>query len=185
MNPSRDKLLDYRTWNNDVAYMKSDYMAGVSERTKGFARAMNISPRAFLSMQSLAHGKPNPFALPPAEAPAPTHTYSPTPGQSRRNHTIQIGRHLLNKGFVIWQHDNFDVDRGFVPEGGARVMQRRYDSLHHEGRALDFPLSHNSEARLDYLYNYLNQNRRKYGVTELIWKGQGGRGHYDHLHVGF
>ena len=61
-------------------------------------------------------------------------------------------------------------------------MQRNYNSRHHHDEALDYPLSHNSAANLDKLYAYLNANKEKLGIAELLWRSAG---HHDHLHVGF
>ena len=58
-----------------------------------------------------------------------------------------------------------------------------YNSYHNYGEALDFPLSHNSEAKLDKLSNYFKNNRSQLGVAELLWKND--PNHFDHLHVSF
>lgn len=105
-----------------------------------------------------------------------------TPTGNGKERTIQVGRHLLSRGYVAWQHPNFDADRGFVPEGGARVGRRTYNSPHHHQEALDFPIGDNGEAKLDQLYNYLNARRQQYGINQLLWRV---KDHYDHLHVDF
>ena len=101
---------------------------------------------------------------------------------SAQERTVQVGRMLQSQGYKMWQHSNFNVDTGYTPRGGQRVAQREYDSAHHYGEALDFPLSHNNEKQLDKLYNYFKKNKARLGVAELLWRTSG---HYDHLHVSF
>jgi hypothetical protein len=98
-----------------------------------------------------------------------------------RQRTVTIGRNLINSGYKIWEHPNFDLNRGYVPSGG-RVGRHADRSFHYEGQALDIPLSHNSVARLDALYRHLNANRGRYGISELLWRVPG---HHTHLHVAF
>lgn len=187
-NPSKAHLIDSNTLQRDIQSIQANDYGRVSYRTKSIAEAMGLPPKAFLAMQAKAHGLPNPFPVAPVGPQAPTPKgsadYKPTTAtnQSRRNVTVQIGRQLLNKGFVAWQHPNFDIDQGYVAEGGATVSPRNYESYHKEGRALDFPLSHNSRHKLDWLYSYLNQNRARFGIKELLWQVPG---HMDHLHTAF
>jgi len=98
--------------------------------------------------------------------------------------TVALGRHLLTLGYGgIWQHEHFNYDSGYMPEGGQRVMQRSYPSAHNDesgGRALDFGLQANGEAKLDQLAYYLNKNKERFGISQVLWKTSG---HYDHLHV--
>lgn len=104
----------------------------------------------------------------------------PLAGDTR---TIAIGKHLVDQGYTPWQHTNFDVNKGYIDQGGARVWQRPYESDHNTAEgALDFPLSHNTPEQLATLNNYLDQNREALGVKQLIW---GVPGHKDHLHVAF
>ena len=104
----------------------------------------------------------------------------PLAGDTR---TIAIGKHLVDQGYTPWQHTNFDVNKGYSDQGGARVWQRPYESDHNTAEgALDFPLSHNTPEQLATLNNYLDQNREVLGVKQLIW---GVPGHEDHLHVAF
>ena len=104
----------------------------------------------------------------------------PITGDTR---TIAIGKHLVDQGYTPWQHTNFDVNKGYIDQGGARVWQRPYESDHNTAEgALDFPLSHNTPEQLATLNNYLDQNREALGVKQLIW---GVPGHKDHLHVAF
>jgi len=97
--------------------------------------------------------------------------------------TIAIGKYLSDQGYTPWQHTNFDVSKGHIVDGGARVWQRPYESDHNTAEgALDFPLSHNTPEQLATLNNYLDQNRKALGVKSLLW---GVPGHKDHLHVAF
>ena len=103
-----------------------------------------------------------------------------TPAYSQ---AVAVGRALEKDGYRAWQHPDFSVDRGYTGSGRERVMRRSYNSYHNFGEALDFPLSHNSEAKLDKLSNYFKNNRSNLGVAELLWKND--PNHYDHLHVSF
>jgi hypothetical protein len=103
------------------------------------------------------------------------------------NNAIMLGRELLDQGYKIWQHPNFDLNKGFVPSGGSRVARRKYDSAHHYGEALDFPLAgapngNNTPEKLDKLAAMLNANKQKYGIRQVLWRTAG---HEDHLHVDF
>lgn len=109
---------------------------------------------------------------------------------SAKTRTVKFAQTLLDSNNTIipgvsfkpWQHSQFNIDSGYVETGGQRVMQRSYNSRHHHDEALDYPLSHNSAANLDKLYAYLNANKEKLGIAELLWRSAG---HHDHLHVGF
>ncbi len=109
---------------------------------------------------------------------------------SAKARTVKFAQTLLDSNNTIipgvsfkpWQHSQFNIDSGYVEAGGQRVMQRSYNSRHHHDEALDYPLSHNSAANLDKLYAYLNANKEKLGIAELLWRSAG---HHDHLHVGF
>lgn len=113
--------------------------------------------------------------------------------------TVEVGRMILNMGGKIWQHPNFDLNRGYV-EGGARVGRHAQGSRHYSSSALDLPLSHNSPTKLDELYDYLRSNAKALGVTQLYWDRKGYYqdgsqiggprsnaipGHDTHLHVAF
>jgi len=104
-------------------------------------------------------------------------------GRPAKERTVVVGRQLLQMGYKSWQHPNFNLDSGFVSGGRQRVMQRTYDSAHHHGEALDFPLSHNNEQQLDNLYQYLSANQKQFGIRKILWR-DGGM-HEDHLHVEF
>jgi len=101
---------------------------------------------------------------------------------SAGSQAVLLGRQLLNQGYKIWQHPNFDLDKGFVPSGGSRVARRSYDSAHHYGEALDFPLSNNTPQQLDQLAAQLNANKERFGIKTVLWRT---KGHQDHLHVDF
>jgi hypothetical protein len=94
---------------------------------------------------------------------------------------VLLGRQLLNQGYKIWQHPNFDLNKGYV-SGGARVWKRPYDSAHNYGEALDFPLSNNTPQQLDQLAAQLNANKERFGIRQVLWRT---KGHEDHLHVDF
>jgi len=102
-----------------------------------------------------------------------------TPAYQR---AVNVGRALEGQGYRAWQHPDFNVHSGYTGSGKERVMRRSYNSYHNYGEALDYPLSHNSEAQLDKLASYFRQNKAALGVAEVIWRSAG---HYDHLHVSF
>jgi len=120
---------------------------------------------------------------------------SAQPGPAR---TVEVGKTLLAQGIKIWQHPNFDLNKGFV-SGGARVAPRGR-SFHNSNQALDLPLSHNTVTQLDSTYDYLLKNAEALGISEIYWDRKGyyrdGQmiggprskaipNHDDHLHVSF
>ena len=102
-----------------------------------------------------------------------------TPAYQR---AVTVGRALEGQGYRAWQHPDFNVHSGYTGSGRERVMRRSYNSYHNYGEALDFPMSHNSEAQLNKLAAYFRQNKSALGIAEILWKTSG---HYDHLHVSF
>ena len=96
---------------------------------------------------------------------------------------VKVGRSLESQGYRAWQHPDFSVYKGYTGSGMERVMRRSYNSYHNYGEALDFPLSHNTEAQLNKLAKYFSDNRSALGVAELKWKDDAN--HFDHLHVSF
>lgn len=96
---------------------------------------------------------------------------------------VKVGRSLESQGYRAWQHPDFSVFKGYTGSGMERVMRRSYNSYHNYGEALDFPLSHNTEAQLNKLAKYFSDNRSRLGVAELKWKDDAN--HFDHLHVSF
>lgn len=102
-----------------------------------------------------------------------------TPAYQR---AVAVGRALEGQGYRAWQHPDFNVHSGYTGSGRERVMRRSYNSYHNYGEALDYPLSHNSEAQLNKLAAYFRQNKSALGIAEILWKTSG---HFDHLHVSF
>ena len=104
---------------------------------------------------------------------------------------VSVGKLLNSHGFDVWQHPDFNVDRGYTGSGNERVMRRSYNSYHNYGEALDVPVLQrdgsgrlvNSPEKLDKLYNFLSANRSKFKIAELKWKDDAN--HFDHLHVSF
>lgn len=112
---------------------------------------------------------------------------SQTPAYSQ---AVKVGRFLQSQGYYAWQHPDFAITpysttgkSGYTGTGRERVMRRSYNSYHNYGEALDFPLSHNSEAKINKLAKYLKDNRSSLGIAELKWKDDAN--HFDHLHVSF
>lgn len=114
----------------------------------------------------------------------PTSTIQPITGVSgsAKARTIQVGKGLEALGFRAWQHKDFNVQTGYTGSGSERVMQRSYNSSHNHQEALDYPLSHNSTAQLNQLYDHLMANKEAYGIKTVLWQT---KDHYDHLHVDF
>lgn len=190
IQPSQDIIVPKSQLQADAKALLNGDTAGISNRTRLIAKNLRISPRALIDGQMRAHfgkGLSTLESLQRAQQTQPQQNTDQSanpvsPSMTGRQRTVAMGRQLLRDGFTIWQHPNFDIDRGYVPEGGARVAQRSYNSAHHHEEALDFPLSHNSEAKLDWLYNHFKRNKERFGINELLWKSAG---HHDHLHVSF
>lgn len=105
------------------------------------------------------------------------------PTGDAKQRTISVGRHLQSLGYGgIWQHPDFEYDKGYTGSGSERVMRRSYNSSHNHQEALDFGLQANGEAKLDKLYDYLTANQERFGIKTILWRV---KGHYDHLHVAF
>jgi len=110
-----------------------------------------------------------------------------TPAYQR---AVNVGRALEEQGYRAWQHPDFNVHSGYTGSGKERVMRRSYNSYHNYGEALDYPLSHNSEAQLDKLASYFRQNKAALGIAEVLWRGVPGHDpdmspNNAHLHVSF
>ena len=116
-----------------------------------------------------------------------TRTKSQTPAY---NTAVEVGKQLVSQGYSIWQHPDFNVNGGYTGSGKERVWMRPYNSYHNYGEALDFPMSHNTEAQLDTLAAYFRQNKSQLGVAEVLWRGAPGHDpkmspDSAHLHVSF
>lgn len=150
-----------------------------------------VGPASFEYGRKTA-GKPSPSISQPSS------TTSQTPGQAKpspetKSQTIKgktpgysqavaFGKSLLSKGYkFIWQHPDFNWDRGYTGSGKERVAERGNNSYHNYGEALDIS-AYNGEGKLDALYSHLDKNRSKYGIAELLWRV---KNHYDHLHIAF
>lgn len=114
-------------------------------------------------------------------------------GNNGKQRTINVGRMLVNDlGYKAWQHPNFNLDKGYVAEGGQHKYWRdpQGGSAHLHDEALDFPLSHNTVEQLDQLYDYLMKNKEIFGIKKILWRGAPGHGpdlapDNAHLHVQF
>lgn len=114
-------------------------------------------------------------------------------GNNGKQRTINIGRMLVNDlGYKAWQHPNFNLDKGYVAEGGQHRYWRdpQGGSAHLHDEALDFPVSHNTVEQLDQLYDYLTKNKEFFGIKKILWRGAPGHGpdlapDNAHLHVQF
>jgi hypothetical protein len=123
-----------------------------------------------------------------------------TPSGNGTQRSIQVGRQLLGMGVKMWQHNNFDLNNGFVAAGGARVGTHSPNSHHYSNQAMDIPASHNSPEVLRRTFAYLKANQQRLGIVELFWDGGGfyrdgksigGAGsnaipnHDTHIHIAF
>ena len=104
---------------------------------------------------------------------------------------VAAGKMLNSQGIDVWQHPDFNVDRGYTGSGRERVMRRSYNSYHNYGEALDVPVRQPNangqvvwdDAKLTRLHGQLNAKRQALGIAELKW--QDDANHFDHLHVAF
>ena len=104
---------------------------------------------------------------------------------------VAAGKMLNAQGIDVWQHPDFNVDRGYTGSGRERVMRRSYNSFHNYGEALDVPVRQPNasgqvvwdDAKLTRLHGQLNAKRQELGIAELKW--QDDANHFDHLHVAF
>lgn len=211
MNPTEDRFILKNDLIADVDLLLAGKGDEVSQRTKDIARNFNLSTRDFLDSQLQVAGfgnlgqrkrflatqdtyapgnVPEGMEAPPSRAELqelyPQNTVGDeaplnTPAGNGKQKTIQVGRQLLDDGYTIWQHPNFDVDGGYVEDGSAVVGQHSNNSAHYHGEALDLPASHNSAAKLDALARRLRANMEGYGITEVMW----GPGHDTHMHITF
>lgn len=210
MNSTKDQFLDKAELEAAADIIISGGSASTVDGTvRAIADGLNMDTRSFVDAQLQAAGigglseyrnlkeTGSNYETPPASN-IPTREelqelYPPqntsyggsapnTPSGNGKARTIQVGRQLLDEGYVIWQHPNFDADRGYVADGSARVGQHSHNSPHYHGEALDFPIGDNGEAKLDRLYRLAMQNKEKWGISQIFWKVPG---HYHHLHLTF
>jgi hypothetical protein len=183
-------------WRNRL----NDYMSGkVPDTATNRAAAIQDLQTEWTSMKNLTPAKLGSY-LQNMRMERQQSTVDPNLGTlPPPQRTVRVGQMLLNMGVKIWQHPNFDLNKGYVEKGG-RVGRHSDSSRHYAGRALDLPLSHNSVTELDKTFDYLKNNAAAFGITELFWdrKGyyQNGKliggprsqaipGHDTHLHVAF
>lgn len=90
------------------------------------------------------------------------------PGEADWQFLVRLG----GKGFGL------ENDPGNAQTTGG---SHSANSLHYDGRAVDWGDARNTHAQLDAFYKWLNARRNSIGIEELIWRAPG---HYDHLHLG-
>jgi hypothetical protein len=183
-------------WRNRL----NDYMSGkVPDTAANRAAAIQDLQTEWTSMKNLTPAKLGSY-LQNMRMERQQSTVDPNLGTlPPPQRTVRVGQMLLNMGVKIWQHPNFDLNKGYIEKGG-RVGRHSDSSRHYAGSALDLPLSHNSVTELDKTFDYLKNNAAAFGITELFWdrKGyyQNGKliggprsqaipGHDTHLHVAF
>ena len=183
-------------WRNRL----NDYMSGkVPDTATNRAAAIQDLQTEWTSMKNLTPAKLGSY-LQNMRMERQQSTVDPNLGTlPPPQRTVRVGQMLLNMGVKIWQHPNFDLNKGYIEKGG-RVGRHSDSSRHYAGSALDLPLSHNSVTELDKTFDYLKNNAAAFGITELFWdrKGyyQNGKliggprsqaipGHDTHLHVAF
>jgi hypothetical protein len=177
----------------------NDYVSGkVADTTQNQAKAMADLSTEWTSAQNIPPVKLGQILknIRNEQTSTVDPNLSAQPGPAR---TVEVGKTLLARGIKIWQHPNFDLDKGFI-SGGARVGTHSAKSFHNVNQALDLPLSHNSPTQLDDTYDYLMKNAQALGISEIYWDRKGyyrdGQmiggprsraipGHDTHLHVSF
>jgi len=207
--------------NLNQAFYESDYIykpnQQYSERVKMLARRFGWTPREIVQrgreLKGLEPLPPIPGQestgeqLAPADVRRLGSVTSPsvqsalraqiTSGQrlggTPEQNTVAVGRQILAMGYGgVWQHQNFNYDTGYVPSGGQEYYRGAGStSDHNKHRALDIGLQANGAARLEQLYQYLLKNKKRLGITQLIYAPKGsGRwdpdgSHWHHVHVAF
>ena len=177
----------------------NDYMAGkVPDTTQNLAAAMADLSTEWQGAQKIPDVKLGKMLrdLRLEQTSVVDPKISTLPGPTR---TVEIGKMLLARGIKMWQHPNFDLDKGYVASGG-RVGGHSDRSFHYSNQALDLPRSHNTLTQLDATYDYLLKNATALGISEIYWDRKGyyrdGQmiggprsnaiaGHDTHLHVSF
>lgn len=177
----------------------NDYMAGkVPDTTQNLAAAMADLSTEWQGAQKIPDVKLGKMLrdLRLEQTSVVDPKISTLPGPTR---TVEVGKTLLARGIKMWQHPNFDLDKGYVASGG-RVGGHSNRSFHYSNQALDLPRSHNTLTQLDATYDYLLKNATALGISEIYWDRKGyyrdGQmiggprsnaiaGHDTHLHVSF
>lgn len=96
------------------------------------------------------------------------------PAGSGQARIVALGQKLTKlKVGGIWQHPNFDVNKGYVAAGNAPVGTHRPGSNHYDRRAFDLAESHNSLTDLNSAFDYMVANMNTYGIIELYWDKRG------------
>ncbi len=118
-------------------------------------------------------------------------------GEGGASAVIAAGKQLLKEGFTVAEHPNFDKQRGFRPEGDARVGGHSPGSLHYSNLALDVTDWRSGDwlGRTKGLAENVYQKKDDMKLTQIIhdpwgsWFGGGKEGgiggHGTHLHLGF
>lgn len=150
---------------------------------RNFRGRVNPYPDQKIQESSISSRQPQPSSQNLSQRATSTPSTGKIPGKtSGYSQAVSFGKSLLSKGYkFIWQHPDFNYNRGYTGSGKERVMMRSYESYHNYGEALDIS-AYNGEGKLDALYGHLNKNRNKYGIAELLWRT---KGHYDHMHIAF
>ena len=183
------------SWRNKL----NDYMAGkVPDTTQNLAAAMADLSTEWQGAQKIPDVKLGKMLrdLRLEQTSVVDPKLSTLPGPAR---TVETGKMLLARGIKMWQHPNFDLDKGYVASGG-RVGGHSARSFHYSNQALDLPGSHNTLTQLDATFDYLLKNAEALGISEIYWDRKGyyrdGQmiggprskaipDHDDHLHVSF
>ena len=87
-----------------------------------------------------------------------------------KQRTVAVGQNLLTMGYGgIWQHPDFNYDSGFTGSGTEEVGTHAPNSFHKFDEALDIGVQANGHHKLETLYQYLNKNRKRFGIAELFY----------------
>lgn len=159
---------------NEAAHMTRTNPKQVEQAAK--------NPKIVEKAKQLAKDKPLPQGdllakpvvspnIPVAPPPAQVKKESP----SRTSHpVVEFAKKLVDKGFRVGSHANFDLDTGYHPEGKQRIGTHSPNSYHYKGVALDISAKGRSAAEMTQIFNDLKANWQNYGIKELIWGGSGG-----------
>lgn len=170
---TQDKAFRAVVMDEALPWRKSlnDYVAGrVPDNERNRAAAIQDLQNEWSSMKNLTPAKLGQYlkGIRNEKVMPVDQKISSLPAATR---TITIGKQMLSNGIKIWQHPNFDLNKGFVSSGAA--VGKRDRSFHNSNQALDLPLSHNTVTQLDDTYDYLLKNAKAFGISEIYWDRKG------------
>ena len=182
MQADEDRFLKLDHLKNDVNALRDG--GEISAKTIELSKKLGLSPKAFIDGQMKAYGL-LPYdqfiKLEEGDQVIPQVPSEPVEGnlstfQTGQQKTVYVGKELLNQGYVIWQHPNFGLDKGFDPQGSQLVKDdviSKTTKQDGEYKSISLPSSHNHQARLIWLETYLTDNKERFGVSKTSMNSQG------------